>query len=198
MRKPIIMFYDLETTGTDWKKHSIHQIAGVIEVDGQVVETFDIRTQPHPKAIIDPAALAVSGLTPEQVQAYQPMADAHRQLVSILCKYIDRYDSKDKIFLSGFNIAGFDDFFLRAWFQQNGDQYFGSYFWNDQLDVRSLAAQYLLHRRHTMPDFKLMTVAKELGIEVDETKAHDGVYDIMITREVYMIAVGLELEFKPL
>lgn len=194
MRKQVILFYDLETTGTNHKRHSIHQIGGVIEVDGQVVETFDIRTQPHPKAEIDEGALAVAGVTLEEIQAYQPMAQAHQQLIGILSKYVDRYDSQDKIFLSGFNIAGFDDFFLRAWFQQNGDNYFGSWFWNDQLDVRVLAAQYLIKRRHTMPDFKLMTVAKTLGIEVDESKAHDAVYDIMITREVYMVCVGLELE----
>ena len=46
----IKVFYDLETTGVDVKKHSIHQIAGLIEINDEVVEKFNIFSRPHPKA----------------------------------------------------------------------------------------------------------------------------------------------------
>jgi DNA polymerase-3 subunit epsilon len=78
---------------------------------------------------------------------------------------------------------------------QNGDSYFGSWFYAGALDVMVLASQYLIKRRKNMPDFKLKSVAKELGIEVDETKLHDAEYDIYLTRAVYMIVTGLEIEY---
>lgn len=190
----IIFFYDLETTGTDPRKHSIHQIAGLIEVDGVVVERFDIRTQPHPKAIIEPEALAVAGVTEEQVRAYPPMQEAYTRLMSIILKYIDRYNPADKMYRAGYNIAGFDDPFLEAWFKQIGDKYLMSYFHKGSLDTIAFASWYLMKRRAGMENFKLLTVARTLGIEVDESRLHDAVYDIEIAREVYMICTGLEIE----
>ena len=38
-----------------------------------------------------------------------------------------------------------------------------------------------------MTDFKLKTVAKQLGIIVDESKLHDAKYDIILTKQIYEI-----------
>ena len=95
--------------------------------------------------------------------------------------------SKDKFFLVGFNNAGFDNPFFRQWFEENGDKYFGSWFWANSLDVFILATEFLLDQRQSMKDFKLMTVARQLGMEIDESKLHDAVYDIELTRSVYRI-----------
>lgn len=35
-----VVFFDLETTGTLVNKHGIHQISGMIVIDGEVKETF--------------------------------------------------------------------------------------------------------------------------------------------------------------
>src|SRR5690606_11562747 len=103
----------------------------------------------------------------------------------ILGRYVDKFRKQDKLHLVGYNNRGFDDPFLRAWFVQNGDNYFGSWFWSDSIDVLVLASEYLRASRHTMENFKLMTVAKELGIEFDESKLHDALYDVKITRALY-------------
>jgi len=50
-----------------------------------------------------------------------------------------------------------------------------------------LAAEHLKERRGLMADFKLKTVAQFLGIEIDESKLHDAVYDIKLTREIYKL-----------
>lgn len=189
-----ILFYDLETTGTDERKHGIHQMSGKLEIDGTIVETFDYRLQPNPKAILEPEALKVGRVTAEEVMAYEPMDVVYRRFTAMLGKYVDKYDKKDKIYLCGFNSADFDNRFLRAWFRQNGDSYFGSLFYGEDLDVRILAAQYLLKRRGKMDNFKLMSVARELGIEVEEEKLHDALYDIELTRACYRIVTGLDFE----
>jgi DNA polymerase-3 subunit epsilon len=37
-----------------------------------------------------------------------------------------------------------------------------------------------------MSDFKLRSVAKQVGIEVDESKLHDAQYDIELTYQIYL------------
>lgn len=70
--------------------------------------------------------------------AYPPMGEIYKQFVDLLSKYVDRYNKKDKFFLAGYNIASFDNSFLRAWFIQNGDKYFGSWFWLHRIFLRNV------------------------------------------------------------
>lgn len=180
-----LLFFDLETTGTQSDIHGIHQISGAVIINGEVKETFDLHVQPHPGAVIEQGALDVAGVTLEQIMAYPPMADVYRQFIGILSKYVDRYDRSDKFFLAGFNNGPFDNPFLRAWFGHNGDKYFGSWFWSNCIDVMVLASPFLAEQRHLMANFKQGTVAKALGIPVDDTKLHDALYDIEICKAIY-------------
>jgi DNA polymerase-3 subunit epsilon len=188
------IFYDLETTGLDHRKHGIHHLAGVVEIDGEVVEEFDLKAQPNPKAQITPEALSVCGVTLDTLKSYPPMGTTFKKFVTLINKYIDPYDPKSKAYLVGFNNRAFDDFFLRAWFDQNCNAFYSAYFWADSLDVMTLAGQYLINRRQSMPSFKLKRVAIELGIGVDKDKLHDASYDVHLTREIYRIVTGLEVE----
>ena len=71
------------------------------------------------------------------------------------------------LYLVGYNNAGFDNHFLRALFQQCGDKYFGSWFYPNCMDVYVMATPFLMDVRNDMENFKLMTVAKTMGIEID-------------------------------
>ena len=190
----ILVFYDLETTGLNYKQHCIHQLSGLIEVDGSVVESFDFKMAPHPKAKVEKEALNIAGVTEDQIRAYPDQAIVFKQFKALMGKYIDPFDKTHKAHLVGFNNRFFDDPFLRMWFELNGDQYIGSWFWNDTLDVLVLASHYLYRRRSTMPSFKQVKVAKELGIEVDESMLHDAAYDVHLTRCIYRIVTGLDYE----
>lgn len=185
MRK--LCYLDLETTGTDLRIHSIHQISGIIEIGGEVKETFDLKVQPHPKAQISSGALQVCGVDELDLLSYPPMGEVHKQFITMLGKYVDKFDKTDKFHLVGYNIQAFDNPFLRAWFKQNDDQWIGSWFWTDTLDVMILASQYLIDRRSRMPSFKLKRVALELGIPVDSSRLHDSSYDVEITKQIYEI-----------
>lgn len=111
-----LLFFDLETTGVKFWRNGIHQIGGIVDIDGQEAERFDIRLAPNPAATIEQEALDVAGVTLEQVQSYQPMEEGYRQLVGILSKYVNKFDKRDKMYLVGYNNAGFDNSFLRALF----------------------------------------------------------------------------------
>lgn len=188
------VFYDTETTGLNHLKHSIHNLAGYIEVDGKVVDEFDIYMAPHEKALIEKEAMKVCGVTEEQIRAYSPYKTGKKQFTDLLGKYVDRYNPKQKAYLIGFNNKAFDDDFLRTLFELCGDTFFNSWFFSDSQDVMVFASHYLEDRRIDMPSFKLKRVAMTLGIEVDKTKLHGAKFDAYLTRLVYRITTGIALE----
>lgn len=165
-----LLFFDLETTGVKFWRNGIHQIGGIVDIDGHEAERFDIRLAPNPAATIEQEALDVAGVTLEQVQSYQPM---------------NKFDKRDKMYLVGYNNAGFDNSFLRALFQQCGDKYFGSWFYPNCMDVYVMVTPFLMGVRNDMENFKLMTVARTMGIEINEDKLHDATYDIELTRDIF-------------
>lgn len=190
----IKIFYDTETTGTNYKLNSIHQLAGIIEIDGDIIEEFDFRMRPHEKAIITPEALKVCNKTLEEILAYPSYKETYRAVKKMLDAYIDRYDAKNKAKLIGFNNRSFDDDFFRMFFELCGDTFFNSYFWSDSIDVLVLASHYLEDRRPEMPTFKLKRVALELGITYDKSELHGAPFDAMLTRQIYRIVTGIDLE----
>jgi DNA polymerase-3 subunit epsilon len=186
----IKFFYDLETTGTDYRRNCIHQLSGFIEVDGDVWEEFDFHLSPHPKAVVEEKALEVGGVTLEQIKAYPDWKLVKLQITEMLSKYVNRYDKKSRMWLVGYNNRSFDDQFFRKLFELSGDEYFNSYFYSDSRDVLVLASEYLEDQRMLMRNFQLHTVAEALGIKVEDDKLHNALYDVYLTRQIYCIVTG--------
>ena len=180
-----LFFYDLETTGTKYWKNGIHQISGAIVIDGEIKEVFDFKVRPNDNALIEEEALKVGNVTKEQVMAYPTMREVYSKIITMLSKYVDKFDKKDKFHLVGYNNASFDNQFFRAFFVQNNDVYFGSWFWSDSIDIMVMASFKLRNVRHELVDFKQSTVAKYFGIEIDEAKLHDAKYDIEICIKIF-------------
>ena len=180
-----LLFFDLETTGIKYWRNGVHQISGEIVIDGVTKESFTFNVCPHPQCEIEEEALRICNVSKEQIQAYPPMREVYVKFVNMLSKYVDKFDKKDKFFLVGYNNASFDNHFLKAFFVQNGDHYFYSWFWVNSIDVMVLSTQHLMRKRHEMTDFKQETVARALGIQIDSAKLHDASYDIQLTKEIY-------------
>lgn len=188
-----LFFFDLETTGLKYWKNGIHQISGAIMIDGEIKEKFNFKVKPHKDCVIEDEALEVAGVTREQIALYPEMSVVYGKIISMLSKYVDKFKKTDKMYLVGFNNSGFDNNFFRAFFTQNAKtdkereygNYFGSWFWADTHDVMVFASNYLRMKRTQMDDFKLKSVAKAVGIEVDEEKLHDAAYDIDLTMQIY-------------
>ena len=180
-----LLFFDLETTGIKYWRNGVHQISGEIVIDGVTKESFNFNVCPQPQCEIEEEALRICNVSKEQIQAYPPMREVYVKFVNMLSKYVDKFDKKDKFFLVGYNNASFDNHFLKAFFVQNGDHYFYSWFWVNSIDVMVLSTQHLMRKRHEMTDFKQETVARALGIQIDSAKLHDASYDIQLTKEIY-------------
>ena len=178
------LFVDVETTGIDSRIHTIHQLAGCLEIDGDVVENFDWKIKPYEGCVINPRALEVSHITVEDIMNYPPEDEGYFEFKNMLGRHISVFNKEEKFFIIGYNVK-FDTDMLYQMFIRNDDMYFYSLCWGNVIDVMSLASDILADIRHEMPDFTLFTVAKQMGIIVDEAKLHDAGYDIEITRALY-------------
>lgn len=58
------------------------------------------------------------------------------------------------------------------------------------MDVYVMVTPFLMGVRNDMENFKLMTVAKTMGIDIDENKLHDATYDIELTRDIFYRIIG--------
>lgn len=182
-----LFFYDLETTGLDHNRNGIHQISGIVEIDGVVKSEFSFHSGLFGQDQIDPKALEVAGVTRSDIEKYPPADQVYKALIKTIGTYINRFDKQDKLHLVGFNNRGLDDAFFRKFFAKNLDKYFGAYFWSDSIDVMVLASNHLRDQRPLLQDFKLSTVAAYLGIEVEESRLHDATYDVELTHNIYKL-----------
>jgi len=173
-----LLFYDLETTGFDHNTNAIHQIAGCIEIDGEVKEWFDFKCKPFNGAKVRSEALAVSGVTFDQIMQYPEPKQVFSNLVNTIFRH-----THDKLTLVGFNNLSFDDRFLHRFFSRHKTtsgitQFsFGEMFHSDSHDVKRMSKM----------RGKLSEIASFYGIKVDPKELHNATYDIYLTREIYKI-----------
>lgn len=182
-----LLFLDAETTGVDNTKNGIIQIAGIVEIDGEVKEEFNMTCRPFPGQAVSPDALKVTGKTMDEIRAYPEPQTTYRDIVAILDRYIDRYNKTDKFYMVGQNTK-FDYDFMTAWFKNNGNPYFYAYVAYHLIDVIQATALFTVAGHFKLENMKLATVAKHFGIPL---KAHDAMNDIRATREIFYRYVDL-------
>ncbi len=177
-----ILYFDVETSGLDPNHHSLIQLSGIVEIDGEVKESFDFKCKPCSE--VEPSALKVQNRTLEEVSAWPEPRDAHKGFHAILNKYVDPYNQNDFFIPAGQNVA-FDINFLYSFFKQCGDGYLGSFI-QGRIDLMVLAT-IAYQRGKILPvdekgkiRFKLQYICKALGIPLDG--AHDAMADINATR----------------
>lgn len=178
------VFVDIETTGLWSNVHSIIQLAYIIEIDGKVEEEVCLHCQPFPGAQIDARTLTVHGISEADWVTAPTEESLYNDFIDSLDNHINRFQKTDKAAFIAYN-AKFDESFIRALFIRHSNKYFNAYFDYPIIDAVQEAYRVLRSKKPTMPDFKLMTVAAELGLKLDTTKLHDALYDIQLTRDIY-------------
>lgn len=178
------IYIDCETTGKDSDTAGLIQISVLFDIGKETKDSFYSQIKPLEGCVIEEEALEVNHLTREQIDQFPPSAEVFSQFKKKLNNFIDPFDREDKAFFVGYN-SKFDTDFVRKWFLDNSDKFYGSYFYAGSIDVMVLYLEYLKNCRHQMPNFKLLTVAKAMDIVVDENAAHDAHYDNQLTRQLY-------------
>ena len=187
-KKMIEIYLDVETTGLSAHRNGIWQLAFIMYYKGEEVETFKRNIAPMPMDTPDKKALDFNNLTEEQVRGFSDPIKCFKDVVSILDKYIDKFDKKEKAYFYGYN-ARFDMDFMRAFFEKNGNKFIGSYFWFPPIDVMNTAMLHLIKDRPSMENFQQSTVAEKMGIQVDSEKLHDALYDLKLTKQIQEICL---------
>lgn len=182
-----MIFFDTETTGLDPVKCGIHQLAGSIVVDNKVVSRFDYKINPFSGCEIEPDALAISGVKTLDFLKYNKEWQVIYMFTSLLDRYVNMNDP-EKFYLVGWRAPEFDVKFLRAFFRRHTkEKVFDGYFYNNPIDVKTLASYYLMDHRNKIPHFSLDAVASFLNIAVTPSALHSAVYDAELCRRVYEI-----------
>lgn len=181
-----VFWLDTETTGVDPINCAIVQIAGLVELNGQVVDSINLDVCPFDGALITEDALKVIGKTEQEIFSYPNHAIAYHTLETFLNGYINKYNKNDKFVLAGYNV-GFDDQFMRAFFNLNNNKYYGSYFMWPKIDVQGKVAELCVDGL-LLPNHQLSTVCNRYGVSL---VAHDALSDIKATRELYYVLRGV-------
>ena len=180
-------FIDTETTGTDEKVHSVYQITCII-TDDQLneIDRIDLKFRPRSGCKLEAGAMEKTGMTVNDFKALEISYNkAYHTFIEFLNKHIKPFDKTDKLQFVAYN-AQFDSRFIRQFFKDNNDDYYGSWFWHPPICVMMHAAWMVQHQRDKWEsNFRLESLCKAAKIEFDEALAHDALYDVEKTIELY-------------
>lgn len=179
-----ILYFDVETTGLNAYRNDIIQIAGIVEIDGEVKETFDIKMQPFRYDNIEEKALQVQNRTIDEIKTYQDPSRGYIEIIQLFDRYVDKFDKSDKFIAVAYN-ANFDVDFLQQFFRKNGNNFLFSYF-GIVIDPLAIVRFLTATKKHSLMlgSHKLGDVCQALGIDIS---AHDASSDINATRTIFKL-----------
>ena len=178
------IFYDTETSDRDPFFGQIFQLAAIHTDENLVtIDEFDIRSKRLPHILPSPGALLVNGLDPHQLD--QAPFTNYEFAGQVRKRFLDWSPA----IVSGYNIFGFDEKYLRSLFYQNlYPPYLSQTNGNSRIDILPLvqAAEYLYPDALIYPlnekgrtSKKLEDIAPANGFE--NHNAHDALGDVEAT-----------------
>ena len=174
-----VIWLDLETTGLDPEKCGIIQIGMQIVVSGVVKATAQFLMNPVGKEI-DSEALQVNGRIEKELAGFPLPDTTARELTNLWHPFV----SEEKLVLAGYNIDRFDIPFLNVFLEENL-VVFSGYFSEQTIDLYRDLDVYEQAGFLSVPNRKLVTIAKSLGVNTEG--AHDALEDVRIVRESAII-----------
>ena len=180
-----MLFFDTETTGLDPVKNSLFQIALIVEIDEQIKFRKSYYARPLAGTIASPEALKINKVTVEQLRDMPPAEETFKKIRDDISPFLNG-SRFDKFILSGYNSGPFDIPFFKTWVEKiAGFTEYNKMFWVGGVDVMDFALWKLRKTRGNMVNFKQETVARELGIKVDENLSHEGMYDVCTCYNIF-------------
>lgn len=186
------IFIDLETGGLNPDINPILQMAGIVEVNGEVKEEFNFLLHPFANQTIEDSALKLFKYSQEEINSFPMPNFQFQQFINILKKYVDYWNPEEKFNFYGYN-SKFDEGFLRQFFKNNatnkksyesGNGY-GNFFRTPSIDVMVLAAEALEDYRTGFHNFQLGHLYDTLFPQDQDMEWHDAMDDIRATRKLY-------------
>ena len=181
------VFYDLETTDSDSNTAAIVQIGAILDVDGEVKGTLDLKVKAWNGCSVSQGALDATGLTVDDIYSEERMNgdEAYWEFMRFCgFKRGQRVYPQNRIFRAGYNILAFDNAILDNAGKRAGDLYSYAKFHWPGIDVASIACDKFAKERNDFSCFKLGYVAEYAGVDTSG-KLHDALFDVTVTRDLY-------------
>ncbi len=190
-----VLWLDTETGGI-YKRCDAHQIAGIIEQDGKVVETFVLYARPFYDSLITKEALRIMNVTYDTIWNYPKPSDTYVQLLDVLSKYCPTGADNEKFIIAG-HVSSFDISKLLQFGQKvvsmivHGDAPMSclekgniqDYILSDRKFCSCVLAR-RLRKCGVLPKGRNRLVDLADEFKVSHTILHDAVEDIRVTREI--------------
>jgi DNA polymerase-3 subunit alpha len=167
------LWLDCETTGLDPIKNDIVQFACIPVINGAAQKQFDEYCQPTNWSNIEEEALAVSGITRDQLKTFQSTETLVTKLIHFLRQF------KVKFTIAGYNVSFDRDFLSMTFKKVNKEREYLELFTSDIRDTFKRAKR--LKTQLQSPNLKLGTLAKHFNIDI---VAHNALSDISATIKV--------------
>ena len=180
-----ILFLDILSTGMDIKRCAIYRIGGIYTEDGVEKKRFDFRVRPFPGARISDQSLWVGGVDRSILAHYPDQEKVFEEFIAMLNEFVEVRNSRDKMYLAGFNTATMDAPFLWQWFNINRNERNRDYFHMQIMDMMTVAGFALMDERRSMQDFKLESVARQLRIYPGEGDTSDCIQNAKTCLDIY-------------
>jgi len=176
-----LLYIDIESTGLDHDHHEVVEIAGIIEVNGEIIDDFCFKCRPLTNNRSD-EALDIIGYTWAELQDFPHPSEAIQKINSILRKH----QLQDKIHLVGHNVSFDEKFFHNLWDTYKTDSVldFNDVFSYRSIDTLSIAMFMHYCGRESIKYFGLEQLANKLKVNI-EGRYHTAYYDAMVTRECF-------------
>ena len=205
-----IVFFDLETTGLSWRRHTVCQIAAIAMTEDLSTEVgvFEVKVKFRVEDA-SPEALEINSFDPEvwELEAVGP-----RQAERLFSEFLKAHATtkmrkknppkKGSPFYyvargAGHNAAAFDMPFLKAWYRRMDKFCPMAFLCRDTLQLALWLADFGIIE--TPENFKVATLAAHFEIEHDE--GHDALVDVRTTvgiaRELRDAIVRSTVNFPP-
>lgn len=160
-----ILYVDSETGNLDTETGALLQLSAIAEIDNVVVEARNWFIKPLPQKSVTKYALDVQKVDWADLDAVHRVenAVAFREFVAMLKRHCNNFAKEDKFYFKGFH-SRYDEDVVRTFFKDNGDNYYGSWFWAPSIDIMSSTAQACIGYRPQMANFRLGTVLQTYKI----------------------------------
>ena len=182
-----ILFIDTLTTGMNTERCAIYRIGGIYTEDGVEKKRFQFHLKPFPGARISDQSLWIGRVDRSILAGYPDQAEAFHEFINMLDEFVEVRNSRDKLYLGGFNTATMDAKFLWEWFHRNGNERNRDYFHMQILDIMNIAAFVLIDERNQMQDFKLESVARQLNLYSGEGDTSDCLQNAKTALDIYRV-----------
>lgn len=190
-------WFDVETTGLDYKLHSTTQLSYIIVKSGEVVKVRDIKMQPDPCREISEEALKAQGITMDELMNHPYTQQDGLTLFRNDLRDVGSLQGTTSLMPMGYNNAQFDADFLKRICQEINVQYGKTFSFNPVVDVmhyalsmKKIAAILGRLSEEAISDSNKLGVVyalmkSMLNEPLPAIKFHDALEDIKATMEIF-------------